>query len=124
MHGDLTASILEGFYAVFNELGAGFLEKVYGKALRIELEKAGLNVAAQMPIKVFYKGQMVGEYFADLCVDEKVIVELKASEKLTDAHEAQLVNYLRATEMEVGLLLNFGPKPSFVRKVCAEGSNR
>jgi GxxExxY protein len=93
------------------------LEKVYEKALQIELRNVGLCVQSQAPIKVHYAGEVVGEYFADLLINEKVIVEIKASQKLLAAHEAQLINYLKATDIEVGLLLNFGPKAEVLRKV-------
>ncbi len=114
---ELTGQIIKAFYTVYNALGYGFLEKVYENALAIELRKMGLHVVRQPPIKVYYDGQVVGEYFADLVVDERVIVELKAVRKLLKEHEAQLLNYLNATEYEVGLLFNFGPQPHFKRKV-------
>lgn len=113
----LTRQIIGAFFRVYNRLGYGFLEKVYERALAIELREKGLRVVCQKPVKVFYEGRMVGDYFADLVVEDSVIVELKAAETLHPAHEAQLVNYLRATEIEVGLLLNFGTKPQFSRKV-------
>lgn len=113
----LTRQIIGAFFRVYNRLGYGFLEKVYERALAIELREIGLRVACQKPVKVFYGGRMVGDYFADLVVEDSVIVELKAAEALHPAHEAQLVNYLRATEIEVGLLLNFGTKPQFSRKL-------
>ena len=109
--------IITSFYTVYNILGYGFLEKVYENAMVIELRKIGLDVAPQVPIKVFYNDQIVGEYFADLIVDNLVIVELKATAKLLLEHEAQLLNYLKATRHEVGLLLNYGPKPEIKRKV-------
>jgi GxxExxY protein len=90
---------------------------VYENALAHELTRAGLAVKQQMPVHVYYGEQLVGDYFADLVVEGKVIVELKAAEALRPEHEAQLLNYLKATEMEVGLLLNFGPEPTFVRKI-------
>jgi GxxExxY protein len=102
---------------VYNVLGYGFLEKVYEKALKFELEKAGLVVERQKPINVYYETELVGEYFADLLVENKVIIELKASESICEEHENQLINYLKATEIEVGLLLNFGKKPEIKRKV-------
>jgi GxxExxY protein len=105
------------FYHVYNTLGYGFLEKVYERAMAIKLRNAGLSVNQQQPIKVFFEEQLVGDYFADLVIENVVIVELKAGEAIAEAHEAQLMNYLKATEMEVGLLLNFGPKPEFRRKV-------
>jgi GxxExxY protein len=117
LHSDLTSKILSCFYKVYNKLGYGFLEKVYENALKIELESKGLLVEKQKPIAVFYNEHLVGEYFADLIVDNKVILELKASESIRDEHEFQLINYLKATEIEVGLLLNFGKKPEFKRKV-------
>lgn len=116
-HTDQTEKIIKAFYKVYNTLGFGFLEKVYENALFIELRSMGLFVEKQRRIKVFYESQEVGDYFADLIVDEKVIVELKASEALCEEHEFQLINYLKATEIEVGLLLNFGKKPEFKRKI-------
>ena len=117
LYADLTEQILQAFYTVYNTLGYGFLEKVYENALALELRRLGLNVKQQAPIRVYYRGQVVGEYFADLVVEGKVILELKAVESIAPAHEAQLVNYLRATGIPVGLLLNFGPKPQFRRRV-------
>lgn len=117
IHRELTSKIISCFYKVYNTLGYGFLERVYETAMRVELERQGLAVQAQVPIKVHYEGVVVGDYFADLCVENAVIVELKAADRLDKAHEAQLMNYLRATGMEVGLLLNFGSKAEFSRKV-------
>ena len=105
---DLTQKIIGAFYTVYNSLGYGFLEKVYENALRLELQKVGLRVVSQYAINVFYDGQVVGEYFADLLIEDQVIVELKATRCLLPEHEAQLLNYLNATHYEVGLLLNFG----------------
>jgi GxxExxY protein len=116
-HGDITEAILQSFYKVYNVLGQGFLEKVYERALAIELRKRGLQVVAQAPIAVLYEGEEVGLYYADLLVNGCVIVEVKAVEKLADDHHAQLVNYLRATGIEVGLLPNFGPRPESKRKI-------
>ena len=116
-HADVTGRILKAFYAVYNNLGYGFLEKVYRNAMAIELRKMGLKVLQQSPIVVLYDSEVVGEYFADLLVEDKVIAELKAARSITDVHEAQLLNYLKATEYEVGLLLNFGPKPDKRRKI-------
>jgi len=113
----ITEKIINAFYTVYSILGYGFLEKVYESAMVIELRKIGLDVPPQVPIKVFYNDQIVGEYFADLIVDNLVIVELKATAKLLLEHEAQLLNYLKATRHEVGLLLNYGPKPEIKRKV-------
>ncbi|MBI4557495.1 MAG: GxxExxY protein [Candidatus Hydrogenedentes bacterium] len=117
LHEELTSQIIRAFYNIYNGLGYGFLEKVYENAMKIELEQMGLAVQTQVPINVLYKGQVVGEYFADILVNNDVIVELKAADALTPAHEAQLLNYLRGVKREVGLLLNFGPEAKFVRKV-------
>ncbi|MBM3149344.1 MAG: GxxExxY protein [Chloroflexi bacterium] len=116
-HKDITELIIQAFYTVYNTLGYGFLEKVYQNALVIELRRLGLEVIPEAPIKVYYNGQVVGEYFADLLVAGVVLVEIKAVRTLAPEHEAQLLNYLKATPYEVGLLLNFGPKPEFKRKV-------
>ena len=115
-HAEITDKIIAAFYKVYNTLGYGFLEKVYENAMVIELCKQGLDVTAQAPITVFYECKVVGEYFADLVVANAVIIELKAAKDLADEHEAQLLNYLKATPYEVGLLLNFGPEPHFKRK--------
>ncbi len=109
-HKDVTARIIGAFYAVYNVLGYGFLERVYENALAIELRKLGLRVAQQSPIRVYYDGHVVGEYCADLVVEDTVLVELKAARELVEDFEAQLLNYLKATPYEVGLLLNFGPR--------------
>jgi GxxExxY protein len=113
---DLTQEIIGCAYKVHNALGAGFLERVYENALRIELEKLGLRVKQQEPINVTYEGQVVGEYYADLWVDERVLIEVKAVQALVKQHEVQLVNYLSATRIESGLLLNFGPSVQVKRK--------
>ncbi len=117
LHQDLTEKIIRAYYNVYNELGYGFLEKVYENAFMIELKSLGLNCEKQKPISVSFKGYKVGEYFADIIVENKVIIELKAAEVLVEEHEAQLLNYLRATEIEVGLLFNFGKKPQFKRQI-------
>lgn len=117
LHKDLTDIILKTFYEVYNELGHGFLENVYQNALLIELRNKGLNVVPQKRIKVYYKGDEVGDYFADLIVEEKIILELKAADYIVEQFENQIVNYLRGTDCEVGLLLNFGKKPEFRRKI-------
>jgi len=116
-HKDITDRIIRAFYTVYNALGYGFLEKVYEQAMVLELAKLGLQVVPQARIGVYYAGQQIGEYNADLLVADRVIVELKAARALTPDHEAQLLNYLKATTCEVGLLLNFGPKPDIKRKV-------
>ena len=116
-HSDLTEEILAAFFKVHRTLGYGFSEKVYENALAIELRKAGLQVAQQAEIEVFYDGQSVGTYFADLIVNGVVMLELKAVRQLAEEHEAQLLNYLKATRIEVGLLLNFGPTTEVKRRV-------
>ncbi|MBK6996126.1 MAG: GxxExxY protein [Saprospiraceae bacterium] len=116
-HKEITEQIIAAYYDVYNDLGYGFLEKVYQNSMFYELLDRGFKVEAQKPINVFRKGRRVGEYYADLVVNDIVIVELKAATELTNDHEAQLINYLRATEIEVGLLFNFGLKPQFERKI-------
>lgn len=116
-HSDLTEQIIGAFFTVYNELGFGFSESVYENAMFIELEKRGLEVEKQKPIQVFYNGRIVGQYFADLLVNKAVILELKAVRQILKVHEAQLLNYLKATSYEVGLVLNFGLSPEHSRKV-------
>jgi GxxExxY protein len=116
-HGDLTGRIINAYYQVYNELGYGFLENVYENALRVELQKRGFRVRAQAPISVFYDEEPVGEYFADLVVNDLVILEIKVADRISEAHKAQLANYLKATRIEVGLVLNFGPKVGIARRV-------
>jgi GxxExxY protein len=116
-HSDLTEKIIGAFFVVYRTLGYGFSERVYENALALELRKLGLKVEQQKRIVVYYGGQVVGEYLADIVVNGIVIVELKAVRQLLRQHEAQLLNYLKATRVEVGLLLNFGPKAEFKRKV-------
>jgi GxxExxY protein len=113
---DLTHKIIGCAYKVHNALGQGFLEKVYENSLRIELEKLGLRVKQKEPINVTYEGHVVGMYYADLWVNDRVIIELKAVQTLVKQHEAQLVNYLAATGIDCGLLLNFGPSVQVKRK--------
>lgn len=117
LHKELTKSILKIFYDVYNELGYGFLERVYQNALFYELKENGFKVEVQKKIKVFYKEIEVGDYIADIIVNDLIILELKAQECLVEANEFQLINYLKSTDCEVGLLLNFGKKPEFIRKV-------
>ena len=116
-HKDITELIIKAFYTVYNTLGYGFLEKVYENAMTLELGKLGLHVTPQAPITVYYDDHPVGDYNIDLLVEEAVIVELKATRALAPENEAQLLNYLKATVYEVGLLLNFGPKPEVKRKI-------
>ena len=113
----LTHKVIGCAYKVHNTLGPGFLEKVYENALAYEMRSLGLEVEKQKRIQVHYRDIIAGDYYADLIVNNKVIIELKAAEGLVEEHEAQLVNYLRATDIEVGLLLNFGKKPQHKRKI-------
>jgi len=115
-HSELTEQIIGAFYAVYSALGYGFLENVYVKALMIELTRRGMKVDDELPIHVYYLGQLIGEYYADLVVNDLIILEIKAVKALVTEHEAQLLNYLKATPYEVGLLLNFGPKPETKRR--------
>jgi GxxExxY protein len=117
LHRDITNKIIKAFYNVYNSLGYGFLEKVYENAMMIELRKMDLQVQKQVPIKVYYEEQLVGQYYADIMVEKTIIVELKAAEGLCEEHEFQLINYLKATELEIGLLINFGKTPQFKRKI-------
>lgn len=114
-HTAITDKILKGFYEVYNELGHGFLESVYENALVIILTGYGLNIESQKDIPVYFREIVVGEFVPDLIVNDNVIVEIKAVENLVPAHEAQLINYLRATDVEVGIVLNFGKIPEFKR---------
>jgi len=116
-HADITGKIIGAFFKVYNTLGYGFNEKVYENALAIELRKAGLKVVKQQEIVVYYDGENVGDYRMDIVVNDVVIVELKAVRELAEEHEAQLLNYLKATTIAVGLLLHFGVKAEHKRKV-------
>lgn len=120
-HSELTEKIIGAFYEVYSKLGYGFLENVYVKALVIELKKRGLTPATEYAIEVKYEGLLIGEYFADIVVNELVILEIKSVKALAVEHEAQLLNYLKATTYEVGLLLNFGPKPETKRRSFDNG---
>jgi len=120
LYSDITKLIIKAFYKVYNKLGYGFLEKVYEKAMLIELRKLGLSSSNQTPIEVYYDDEKIGNYFADIIVNDKVIIELKASENIIEEHECQLVNYLKATDIEVGILLNFGKEPQFKRRVLTK----
>ncbi len=119
-YSDITDLIIKAYYKVYNKLGYGFLEKVYENAMMIELLSFNLICQRQQPISVYYNGMIIGEYFADIVVNDVVIIELKAAESLCPEHECQLINYLKATNIEVGLLLNFGKKPEIKRKVLTE----
>ncbi len=113
---ELTGAIINASFEVSNELGAGFLESVYEKALIVALEQRGLNVNAQVPLKVRFRNVIVGDFLADLIVEDKVLIELKAVSRLLPEHKAQVINYLNATGIETGLLLNFGnPRVEYYR---------
>ena len=109
-HKEITQKIIGCTYRVYNNLGFGFLEKVYKKAMIVELKRERLNIVEESKIEVHYEGEIIGEYYADLLVENKVIVELKTTKDLSETHEKQLINYLKATDIEVGLLINFGEK--------------
>ncbi|MDD5540290.1 MAG: GxxExxY protein [Candidatus Neomarinimicrobiota bacterium] len=112
---EITEKIIKGFYETYNELGNGFLEVIYEKALTMVLSKMGLTVESQKPVEVFFRKRMIGQFYVDMVVDGKVIVELKAVRHLLPEHESQILNYLKATQYEVGLLLHFGLKPEIKR---------
>jgi GxxExxY protein len=116
-HGETTQKIIGAFFEVYNELGHGFLESVYEKSLEVALTSLNLKVCRQIEIPVWFRGHRVGNFTADMLVEDCVLLELKAARGLDSSHEAQLLNYLRATEIEVGLLLNFGLKPEFKRLI-------
>jgi GxxExxY protein len=121
-HEDLTREIIRACFVVANELGAGFVESVYHRALIIALHEQGLNSESQVPLQVSFHGHVVGEFVADIVVERTVLLELKAVKALQREHQAQLINYLNATGMEIGLLINFGtPKPEIKRCHCADG---
>ncbi|MBF4491389.1 GxxExxY protein [Flavobacterium sp. MR2016-29] len=117
LHQELSEIIIKTFYEVYNELGYGFLERVYQNSLYLELKSKGLKVEAQKKIEVYYKGIEVRQYYADLIVEDLIILELKAADCIVKEFENQILNYLRGTNCEVGLLLNFGAKPEFRRKI-------
>ncbi|MFW5773863.1 MAG: GxxExxY protein [Tangfeifania sp.] len=119
-YSDITKLIISAYYQVYNKLGYGFLEKVYEKAMMIELHKLKLKCESQKSLTVDYDGIVIGNYYADLVVNDCIIVELKSVEAISPEHEVQLVNYLKASEIEVGLLLNFGREPEFKRRVFSK----
>jgi len=123
-HGAVTREVIGGFLHVHNALGSGLAESVYGRALPIALERRSLTVTREKMLRVWYEGVVVGEFRADLMVDDCVLVELKAVEKLARIHEAQVYNYLRITKLPVGLLLNFGPTPQYRRIMLPEAKMR
>ena len=120
---ELTSDIIKCFYKVYNTLGYGFLEKVYENSLLIELKKLGYKVESQKPLNVYYEKQVVGNYFTDIVVENKIILELKSMESLRTEHKNQLINYLKTTDIEVGLLLNFGKKAEFKRVIFSNYRN-
>lgn len=124
LHKEVSEKILKAYYNVYNSLGYGFLERVYQNSMYYELIDLGLDVVAQKQIKVYYKGKIVGEYFADLIVENKIIVELKATSVLIQSHSTQLYNYLKATNIEVGLLLNFGEEAEFERIIITNDKKK
>ncbi|MEI6555618.1 MAG: GxxExxY protein [Paludibacter sp.] len=117
LHKEISEKVIKCYYKVYNTLGYGFLEKVYENALSYELQKLGLKVKCQHPIEVFYENMIVGTYYADIVVDEKIIIELKAVSNLSIEHEYQLINYLKATHIELGFMMNFGKQSEYKRKV-------
>ena len=116
-HVDLSATVIGAFYETYNALGFGFLESVYENAFAIQLEHCGLRVERQRPITVRYRGNIVGDFRADLVVEERLLVEIKAASALLPVHEAQLINYLKGTGLQLGLLLNFGLRPQVRRRI-------
>jgi GxxExxY protein len=122
-HSEVTDTIISVFCDVYHELGFGFLESVYRKALRLALLQRGLDVASEVPVSVFFRGVNVGDFRADLVVSNAVLLELKTAEAIVRAHEAQVLNYLRSTKFELGLILNFGPKPQ-IRRLLLDNSRK
>jgi len=122
-HSELTDLIVAVFYDVYNELGFGFLESVYRNSLRLALLDKGLTVEQEVPVTVFFRGQNVGDFRADLVVNGTIFLELKTAEQIVAAHESQVLNYLRSTALEPGLILNFGPKPQ-VRRLLLDNSRK
>ena len=122
-HSELTEKLINTYYTLYNELGYGFLESIYQKAFALMLRERGISFSEQHPIRVTFHGAALGDFFADLLVESAVLVELKAMRDLEQAHERQLLNYLRATDIEVGLLFNFGPRPQF-RRLAFDNNNK
>jgi GxxExxY protein len=122
-HSELTDTVIGVFYDVYHELGFGFLESVYRRALRLALLQRGLNVASEVQVSVFFRGVNVGDFRADLVVNDVILLELKTAEAIVRSHEAQLLNYLRSTKFELGLILNFGPKPQ-LRRLLLDNSRK
>lgn len=122
-HAELTETIIGVFFDVYNELGFGFLESVYRKSLQLALREKNLKVEAEVAVPVFFRGVNVGDFRADLAVNDSVLLELKTAESIIIAHEAQVLNYLRATDLEIGLILNFGPKAQ-VRRLLFDNDRK
>ena len=122
-HSELTELVIGVFYDVYNELGFGFLESVYRNSLRLALLEKGLNVESEVSVSVYFRGVSVGDFRADLLVNGVILLELKTAEKIIPAHEAQVLNYLRSTKLELGLILNFGPRPQ-VRRLLLDNSRK
>lgn len=122
-HSEITELVIKTFYEVYNELGFGFLESVYRNSLQLALIGKGLHVEAEVPVPVFFRGKLVGDFRGDLVVQSSVLLELKTAEVISIAHEAQLLNYLRATSLGLGLILNFGPKPQ-VRRLLFDNDRK
>lgn len=122
-HSELTETIIGVFYDVYNELGHGFLESVYRNSMRLALIEKGLSVETEVPIAVFFRGNNVGDFRADLIVEKSILLELKTAEAIVKTHEAQILNYLRSTVLEIGLILNFGPKPQ-VRRLLFDNDRK
>jgi GxxExxY protein len=123
LHRKLTGRIIKAFYEVYNELGTEFLESIYENAFYLVLGENGMTVEKQMPITVYFRGKIVGNYKADLVVEDKVLIELKAIRTILPEHEAQIINYLKATKLDIGLLMNFGNKPEFKRFIFDKKRN-
>ena len=124
LHENITGEIINAYYEVYNELGFGFLENVYQNALFFELQDRGFKVVPQKQMNVYYKKRKVGRYYSDILVNDVVILELKAAAFIAPEFELQLANYLKATDVEVGLLLNFGKRPQFIRKVFSNENKK
>jgi len=124
LHEEISKQIINAFYTVYNTLGFGFLEKVYENAFVLELLKRGFNVEQQKKIDVYYEKEKVGEYYADICVNDIIILELKTAENIAPEHEAQLIHYLKATTLELGFVFNFGPKPQFIRRIFSNENKK
>jgi GxxExxY protein len=123
-HGAITGRVIGAFFEAYNELGFGFLESVYQEAMARAVTSAGLRIAREVPLDVWFRGEVIGTFRADLVVEDVVIVEVKAVRRLLETHVAQLLNYLRSTGLETGLLLNFGPRASFRRLAFANTRKR